>query len=303
MKISFLLAPLAALAILALLPAAAVAGDKLLAPVYPGAVAAGVPTDPEQFPSGSRYSNEAGSPFARVFLSKDPIEKVRAFYEQKLGAMDNTFFTGKTWEGEWPFAYSKILVMADKRFDMSTGMGGEVPAGLEISALDPAELRAGEDLYWPSVGPFFERLQGMTVTGGLSRSEYEGLIKKYGCLGARHYAVGKQADEGGNLMLVDEAIFKAVENKMSAPIAAAPSAVEFQAKAQRLMAEGKYDEFTKLNEQYMASMAAMQQNSTGPEGAKLLKDGLTELERNAYRTLIVIHLHPSQWDPIFKKLQ
>jgi hypothetical protein len=292
---------LALLAILALLPVAAAAGDKLLAPVYPGSVAVDIPASNQPY-AEEYYMGEANSPFARVFLSKDPIEKVRAFYEQKLGPMENKYFTGWDWEGEWPFAYMKILAMADERFDMSGGITSKVPAGVEIRAEDPSKVLVDDEIYWPSVGPFFERLKLHAGIGSLSQAEYDALVKKYGYLGARYYAVGKRADEDGRRMLMDEAIFRAATDKMTAPLQQM-SAVEYQARAQQLMAEGRYEEYAKLSEQFSASMMAAQQNSVGPEGAKMLKDGLAELERNAYRTLIVIHLQLSEWDSVSKRLQ
>lgn len=300
MKRAVLLASLAALAMLVLQPAMAAAGDKLLAPVYPGAVAVDIPLNSGQ--TEQYYTGEASSPFVRVFLSKDPIEKVRAFYEQKFGRMENRYFTGWDWEGEWPFAYMKTLAKADPRFDLSMGMASEVPAGVEIRAEDPSKVLVESETYWPGVGRFFERLQLLTATNGLSKAEYDGLVKKYGYLGARYYAVGKRTDEDGKRLMVDEAIFKAAEDKIGAPLNQM-SAEEYQARAQQLMAEKRYDEYAKLNEQFTASMMAAQQNATGPTGAKVYKEGLAELERNAYRTLIVIHLHPSQWDAILKQIQ
>ncbi|MGH8279206.1 MAG: hypothetical protein ACRETQ_06540 [Gammaproteobacteria bacterium] len=60
--------------LLLLLTPAAHADSKLLAPLYPGAVPDSVATDN----------------YHAYFLSKDPIEKVRAYYEARMGKLADT---------------------------------------------------------------------------------------------------------------------------------------------------------------------------------------------------------------------
>ena len=255
--------------------------DNLVAPIYPGAI------EVESWTGGSTTSGREAETSA--FLSKDPLAKVRSFYEGELGPLQSLPLTQLERPDPDPDADTErpniaaIMVMTpDQVYEI--GVAREYhgsSAGIEIRFIEPEQGRRSDQ--YPSVGPFFQKAQVAMLGGEASSEDYLALVEKYQHLAWLYYPRAAAETTGdGDGQTMDEVLFNDCENRTRAGMSGEEAAI----KIRQLLVEGKAEEAQEL----MNKLA-------GAGGTwDTWVECLGELEEYGYETLILIDQHPSLWE-------
>lgn len=270
--------------------------DGLLATPYPGSI-----IDPNRALSGapSRAVLEARS---REYFSKDPMEKVKAYYKT-LGEFHVS--------PEGNHIYAVDVIPFKDVYDMVTKRGGQIGEGGESFFGGTA---AGMTLYGKPLNTtsysaikVFERLEQAylqrfqevdnadpeNMKKRLEDPELKQVESRYEHLKWSYFMQSNQKRTDGppgNLSM-DEVLF----NKywIAPEEALTKENADLQKKMTEATTQMKYDEATKLGDRMMKLMES--QNDPKEHWKTALKC-LEEMDKHAYATKIVIDMHPSKWD-------
>lgn len=276
---------------------------RLVAPLYPGAVPAGEPG---------------------VYLTRDGVSGVRAFYDARLG--EGEVADGSFWAALGPGIvadeagqlYWTVLSLGDARAITGESLGEAMrttPAGVLVEGPDPEEheLVPGDVGSIPVVGGYFDRMEHLTRVGSLERSDIEPVLRRYLPLARMRYRI-VEADDGRRRSFAEIHLRRCAEEGMGGRFVGDTETVseeELEAMAERmqaLYAEGKIEEALELQQRItelaMASLSqeALAEDEEGAletvdsgEALEILAGCLAELEAEAYPTRIRISTHPSEW--------
>ena len=251
------------LASLAPAPLAAQAGPALIAPVYPGAVAV------------ERLADRSFASEVRAFLTKDPIQAVKAFYDREVGEMENVELSdvnraaelrsGRSNRGA-PYVYAVGL-------DRKQFLGA---LGVEISALEPRDERAPTN--YDAVGPVFDKLMTGQLAEEATQEQYDSLVEEYRHLAWKFYFLTDETSDHGRELTADQVAFQGCADDATGGL----STEEIMAKMQAAYATGDFAAAQEIAEQ-MAGAGGIGSWDTWV-------DCLKKIEAEAYTTLIVIHV-------------
>jgi hypothetical protein len=276
----------------------------LVAPIYPGAVSAGDPG---------------------VYLTQDPPEDVRAFYEASLGT--GTKHDGRVMMTLGPGIRPRdgdlywTVVSREEALDITgeplnealqTSAAGVVLRGPLPPTPRPPEMELGSVR---AVGTYFERLAYLARMGTLKPPDVESLVQEYFPLARMHYRVVKTGD-GRRVPFYEDQSVRCTEKVLGGRVLgdveaeSTPEDLEsMTARLQDLYAQGKIQEAMalqqKITEQAMAGQMeeAMAEDEEGllptassQEVLEGLRGCLRELASQGYSTRILISAHPSAWE-------
>lgn len=271
-----------------------------MAPVYPGAVPGGEPG---------------------VYLSSDPPEQVRSFYEARLGPAtradpDHHVVLGPGLSPDSGAVYWTVVTR-----DEALVITGEplnealqtTAAGVVVEGPGPAVDRPPADEWGrvPVVGDYFASLEHLTRVSSLQASDVDPLVERYLPLARLHYR-RVQDDDGALVSYYErqhrECSERATQGRVLSDVQGASESDldAMAAKVEKLYAEGKIQEAMdlqmKLSEQAMASVMAEAAEEDG--GLPTVSSGdvlqatascLAELEGEGRPTRIQISTHPTEW--------
>lgn len=253
----------------------ALADESLVGPVYPGAEK----IDPARLQIGSLEFG--GSPGQRAyFLVRDELEAVAAFYQQQ-----------------------GLVAGEPKR----SRIGGVVADLYVLPVLDQSETvkrlqdytlarPAGVQLLVPRArehGIYLGALKDSVDKGHHSQQELDQVAARYAWLEESVYP--PMQDEDGAWMPADQVLVERYYAGTQAGFdIAAVDMDEIAKEMQALAAEGKMDEMAQLSQRMAASldnMADVTSADSWDQGIELLE----ELERLAFRAILVIDRQPEHW--------
>jgi len=252
-------------------------GADLVAPVYPAAIPVPHVDDSADLLRDWNLEDD-GYVFkdnTRSFLSKDRIDKVRAYYDAEIGEMQNASLTylrvpeGMRSETMRPGAYVYARQIGRNENSELTGV--------ELRALEPEDAHPGQ---YRAVGPIFEKLQVGQVSGQATKQQYDDVVNEYKYLASMFYPLTEERSERGRRLSADEVVVNGCQQDAGGGM----SPEELEAKMKQLMAEGKMQEMQKLA-----------QNMSGASGMDTWDTWvgcLKKLEAQGYKTLITIHIQP-----------
>lgn len=267
-------AALAAGLLAAVLAAAGVlrADEKLVAPVYPGAI---------------RLSPAAVQNMVPVeFAVKDVHDKVAAFYVPKFGrlaAEGETSMSAQNLTNVIILSESQVLKqIASVKGDYTLSRPAIVIIEWVPEALAPMN----------AVNRIFMELESQARRFKVHQAELLELKKKYAFLQTAYYPNGKEQEialrcgrESGSVVqsMADPKAMKAYSEEVK-----------------KLTQEGRYNEMAGLQKKYFGDLADADKRAKADNFA-VWKTGLDELAAAAYQTKIKIDMHPSQWDVSWEK--
>ncbi|MCH8935781.1 MAG: hypothetical protein IIB90_08660 [Gemmatimonadetes bacterium] len=251
---------------------------KLLAPTYPGALL--VPYHNDQDPRESMNRFGVGTPAftdqTRTFLSKDPMDVVRAFYDGEIGPLENGSLEylrvpeGMRSETMKPGPYVYARPLGRNKFTDFIGV--------EIHAIEPREERSPH--LYDAVGPIFERLSYGQASGQATKAQFDELVEEYKHLAWMFYPPSDQLSSRGRRLMMDQVAYGTCGEEAGGGL----SQEELAEKIQELGRQGRIREMQALIAQLMGSAGA------SSSGWDIWVDCLKKVEAEAYWTLITIHL-------------
>jgi hypothetical protein len=255
-------------------------GPRLLAPVYPGAVAVVMPaagtSEWMDHPWFGNFSNR------RAFVTRDEIAKVRAFYDKSLGKLDkgtlpknHAILHNSEPEDKQLVSFSKAANRFDKDL-LNTTLGGE--AGIEIYS----------GFHNPTAADALGRLE-ITSRSSSEQNELPGIQNRF-----KHLTSAIFLPAGGAQPLTRDEVISA-EHQVQDPEAMPTLDLDpeqLKRKMEKAKAQGNIQEMMAIMMQLQNS-AAMQQVRNAQMGH--MSDArqqalriLEKLEPEAFFTLIVI---------------
>lgn len=229
------------------------------------------------------WGEETGLDRDAGFYAKEDIQEVRKFYERKYGPMSRRdlysymFDKNEAEEESGSYLFSRVIMDREEVADYVKIL--PEPAGVELQALDPGKHTASYT--HRAVEPYFERLRQVVAIGDAGEKEYRTAEERYRHLAWSYYQKTEERDDSGRRLAMDQVIYNGCRNRQQQGM----NEVELAAKLQQLYMAGKFEEAQKLSE------------NIGGQGSWDRWIGcLEELESHAYKTLIVIHKHPSIWE-------
>ena len=249
-------------------------GADLVAPVYPTAIPVPHLDDSAELLRDWNL-DDAGYVFqdnTMSFFSKDPMDKVRAYYANEVGEMQKGSLSYLRIPEDMR---SKTMHTGGYTYAGSVGWNdNQQLIGVELRALEPKDVHPGR---YPAVGPIFEKLQFGQVSGQATKQQYDAIVNEYKFLATMFYPLTDERSERDKRLSADEVVVKACQTDAGGGM----SPQELEAKMKQLMAEGNMQEMQKLA-----------QNASGASGVDTWDtwiDCLKKLEAEGYRTLITIH--------------
>lgn len=241
--------------------------EKLVAPMYPGAVRL----------SPAKVSYDAGV----LFAVKDPHDKVVAFYVPKYAHLP------KEDEGR---------VRGSNKIPLIAQSSSEVLAIIQSMKGDYTMERATEvNVEWVpdtlagmnTVSKFFFELEAQAKKFKTHAAEVPELKKRYAFLSTSYFFQGQDQEilarcgrESGNAIQYanDPKAMKAYSEEMA-----------------KVMKEGQYDKLAGLQQKYFGDAAETEKRRKA-DNFGVWKKGLEDLAAVSYQTKLTIDIHPSQWD-------
>lgn len=252
---------------------------QLLAPAYPSALLVPYQNDAEvrelmidRFGVG----NPAFTDQTRTFLSQDPIDVVRAFYDGEIGPLENGSLEylrvpeGMRSETMKPGPYVYARSLGRNKFTEFIGV--------EIHAIEPRELNSPTN--YDAVGPIFKKLMMGQASGHATQAQFDELVEQHKHLAWMFYPPSDQFSSREQRLTMDQVAYGTCEEGAGGGM----SQEELAAKIQELGRQGKLAELQALTAQMMGSMGASSGSWDG------WVDCLKKVEAEGYRTLITIHL-------------
>ena len=268
---------------------------KLIAPVYPGAIPVSHQDDEDDRRNMARRwewrLDGALFPYAtRLFISKDSLETVRAYYDKEVGEMQ---------KGSLSYLRMSQLAMPEENlrpgpyvFAHTLGWDENTLIGVELRALEPKEERAPTK--YDAVGPIFDRLMAGHLTGQATGAQFDALVEEYKHLAWMFYPLTDERDQSERRLTMDEVVVNECEKQAAGGM----SPQEIEAKREELGAEIQQLAMQGKNQELRAKMQELQglnEQAVGAGGMDTWDtwvDCLKKMEAEGYRTLISIHLQP-----------
>ena len=252
------------------------AGETLLAPVYPGALE--VDEQQEQI-AGNRVFG--GFPEQRaMFLIKDGPEEVLAYYSKQGLAMGEP--TSSHLGGLLADSHSREILDSKAVSDRLEDFTLVRSAGMEVFKPQARDR-----------GVYLDLSRNSVINGHHSQAELEQLAERYAYLESCVFEVMKN-DNGqwlpADKVLVDK-YYAARKDAFSEP---AMDMEQLARKMQELVLAGRMQEAQALTEKMTSGLGALDDTAaadTWQDGLDLLQ----ELNLHAYRTVILIDKKPEQW--------
>jgi hypothetical protein len=270
--------------------------DGLLASRYPGSVT-------ETHPGAADLTwKKIDAARGRTYYSKDPMEKVKAYYAKILGPFE---------EYDKDYVYNKAVIRFGEVVDIVTKRGGSIGEGGESFY---GGTFAGVTITGPpingsanySVVKIYQVLessyiQRFTEADGidpakmqkhLEDAELKQIKSKYEHLKTAYFVETKEKRKDGfpGALSMDEVIY---DKYFTAPAEARKKELEdVQTKYTDAMTKMQFDEATKLGNR-MVKLSGIEPDHKGDWNTAI--KCLQEMEESAYLTKIVIDAHPSKW--------
>ncbi len=250
------------------------AAEGLLAPVYPGA---------DRTPE---YDNGRD----QVWLSRDPPEKVSAWYREKLRKAPEQ----ATGRHDWfvllrQQEVARMLSSAGRDWTLAEDAGVDVRRHpLVHTGRDVAKTRSRAQ---PCLSDHFMTLRQLISRGEGTQADFDALCRKYAWIEDAYYRLH---DPRGLRQPMDKYLLAQAEKKFaSGARQGAADAEALGRRMQELMQQGRFEEATRLMEGFQG---AHQASATLPGDAWEQWAGhLEQVARHAYRTMIRIHKDPLRW--------
>jgi len=247
---------------------------ELAAPVYPGAV------KDDLYCKNYKMDRGITSPgytcYEEVYYTKDPSEKVIAFYKSKLNGID----CAKTSCKATILTAKQVMDIYGARGEKLYGSGYD-KIELKLEFRNPAAVLSGCRQKPLKKGHI---LLGM---GKMSQNDFDGYCRKYGHLQLALYPLTDKLDSNGRNMRFDRTV---AESEKAGDIDQSKSQEKNMLRAQELMMQGRIQEARAL-------MTSNQRDTS----KRILDEGeqwkamLEKLDSKAALTRIVIPLHPKSW--------
>ena len=283
MRNSLLLFVMAAAFLAASFGASPVAAE-LLAPVYPGAVAA------------DKELKAHEKPFERAFYAREPIEELAAFYENAAGPLE-AVRPGQLYENVVRHPPKYKASFEPERIGVRIASDAPAPEDSPAMSGLPAEIRKMQPNRCQS--EHFERLRIMAQQSGKhSWDDFGAVCDRFDHLDWAYFEITDETDQRGRPVRKDAVMLADQKEKMGLK---APEDMDAEAIAQRmaqLQQQGRHREAAEMGRRLQKQ--AMQNAGMGSGGE--MDDNwdewvgyLERLDKHAYRSLIRIHIDPSQW--------
>ncbi len=246
----------------------------LLAPVYPGAV----------------HAPEYDSGRFEVFLSRDPPDKVSAWYRSRLGKAPEQV----TGHHDWFPLLTQQEVVRIRRSAHRDWTGVEA-AGVDVRRHPLAGT--GADVEWvrsqaaPCLSDHFMVLRDLVSRGMGSQADFDALCRKYGWIEHAYY---RMYDPDGLRQPMDKHLLEQARKRLYADTYHdAAEADALGRRMQELVQQGRFEEAGKLMQRFQG----LHQASAGLPGDAWARwvEYLQQVALQAYPTMIRIHKHPLNW--------
>jgi hypothetical protein len=248
------------------------AQEKLVAPVYPGAIRL----------SPAKVQNMEPV----VFAVPDDHSKVAAFYIPKYGRPADEYEAGQT------SSNLTSIVCVDLPAVRKLILAAKGDITLERPALVSIEWVAGSYGGANAVVQVFSELESQAKKFKAHQAELPALKAKYEFLQTAYFLTGKDAEVLSKYGRLSGSVMGASND---------PKAMNAYAEEmKKLMAEGKYDQLESLGTKYFGDQKAAEKLRKADHFAEWAK-ALDELASVSYRTKLSIDVHPSQWDVSWEK--
>ena len=248
--------------------------NKLLAPVYPGAV----------------HAPEYDSGRFEAWLSQDPPVKVSAWYRSQLGKAP----VQATGHHDWfPLLRQQevahMLRSAHRDWTLAEDSGVDVrrhPLANTGADVEWIRSQAGQCL-----SDHFMPLRDLVNRGARTQHDFDALCKKYGWIEHAYYRL---YDPGGLRQPMDKYLLEKARKRLYAgAYRGAADAEALGRRMQELVMQGRFQEAGKLMEGFQG---AHQASARLPDDAwQQWAAYLQDVAEHAYPTMIRIHKHPLRW--------
>ncbi len=249
----------------------------LIGPTYPSAIAVPFESESESQRDSWRFNDGSWvfTEHTRSFYAKDPIDRVRSFYDAEVGATQNGSLSYlRVPEGmrsetmrPGPYVYSVVLGRNDNS-DL---------LGVQLRALEP---RDGSPYNFPVVGPFFKKLLTAQAGGQAAQDDVSRAIEEHEHLAWRFYPLTDERSAKGKRLTTDQVVLRKCEADLGGGLTQEELGAQMQAAGQK----GDMAELQRLSQ--------MVSGTTGSGSWAGWIDCLGELEGAGYQTLITIDLRP-----------
>ena len=296
------LIPAAVAALLAVGAGATLAAQspKLVGPVYPGAV-----------PERADAAAHAAITWSVVYLSRDGLDAVTAFYDENLGATRSD--EASRLPSDDPRHRWRVISLRDA-FAMTGEPLNEAPATraavVTVEAVHPTHESGAVSA--PNVlGQMFNDLRAVVRASGVDPAPYEAAIARNQDLARSYYPIVDR-DAKGEPVRFDAQVYARCEREVRPSGVGDPGEMPeprelsdeereaLAARIQQLYMQGKVDEAQKVMEQLAGGAIPTPAADPGMGGLEEMADQwvacIEELRPRAYTTRILIDTHPTTWD-------
>ena len=251
---------------------------ELVAPVYPGSE-----------PARHEVSGHQ-EPYLRVFYSKDPLGKVLAFYEEKLGEMEEVRHGhGQTFRRV--VARPRFLEKASLKPDwMGVSVHTRKPRPGEESDEYQSQATAGMDLPGSRYQhhDFFEYIKNLAAQlPDKTWSDYDKVCDRFGHLTWSFFMEAEKTDSRGRKMNVAQAMIDDHVRKNPGLTETQDSGEELAAQMEILMQQGRMNEAMQLATSFGQQM--QEALEPDPDSWYGYIELLEAVEKHAFLTRISIH--------------
>jgi len=240
-------------------------------------------TDSEEAPD---LLNENRKPYEAVFLSKNPIEMVKAHYENLLGPMEELS----------PVLFKFTVKKVDTGY-METYEPSQLGVTLETRRPAYAEMRAGsagKKMSSHRGHAYFRPLESMVaLVPGKSLADYDKVCDNFAILTWAYFRNSDKTDSKGKVLNRGEAILSEyLEKNASRSNTPAVSMEEGTARMDELMKQGRMSEMMALASRMSSGLS--ESLSADEEDWEEYIRLLERIEREAFRTKITIQKDPEK---------
>lgn len=271
------------------------------AEIYPGAIAA------------DHAVSEMARPYVRVYYSRDPIERVKAFYEKELGVFEEIRSGQESYQQDIRRPVITYRHVIHRVIAMEKAAIHPEQVAVEISALrtpeDAAEHIPGSvrgqmaeaDMRCRPPSDFFEPLFTMVATqDNRTWEHFNKVCRRYHHLESSLFLPSLEQDERGRTLNQAQAMIRQYHAETSPPVTDAASMEELAEQMQALAMAGRIAEAQALAQRMAEGMRAPG-SPAGFAGGRVSADWdgwvklLGEIDRHAYQTRIMINTDPATW--------
>jgi hypothetical protein len=256
---------------LALTTLTTTAQKRLVADIYPDAVTTNTAGQDLILTRNSGYSTAN----AEVYLVKDEKTRVMAFYHKKQRKAEKTMPCAN---GD---QYLEIQTQQNNDHSIRS-------AGVVISS-NPHKKTAIEDIGG------FDELRELVKSGFHPQEEFDLVYEKYKHLNHTFFNITSEEDTiNGGFLNFQEQLYKAYAGKVK-PVDMAAQLEALVVNIEELTDQGKYQEAHDLTGKLRDAMERAASNTSQTDTWAVWMEYFGTLEKNAYRTMIIIHKPIAQW--------